>query len=100
MAGVHKRWFCKAVCVPNTRQEVGVMPVYEFSCQKCNKSFEKLCSIKENLNEITCVHCSGKEVVKKMSSFATTAKGPSFDFNSAAGSSCSSCSSGSCSTCK
>lgn len=76
------------------------MPIYEFQCRKCGKTFDKLCSLKDNLEDIVCVHCSAKNVVKKMSSFATSGQRTSFDFNgSEGGSSCSSCSSGSCSTC-
>ncbi|MDN5279179.1 MAG: hypothetical protein PWR01_3144 [Clostridiales bacterium] len=76
------------------------MPIYEFLCRDCGKTFDKLCSLKDNLEEVTCKHCSAKNVVKKMSSFSTSGNRTSFDFGDSSGSSsCSSCSSGSCTTC-
>lgn len=79
------------------------MPIYEFHCPSCGKNFDKLCSVKDNLTDIECVHCSHRNVIKKMSSFATSGQRTSLDFNENGGgstsSSCSSCSSGSCSSC-
>ena len=75
------------------------MPIYEFVCKNCGKSFDKLCSLSTDPKEVACVHCSEKKVVKKMSSFTTSnSDRPQFDFNQS-GSSCSSCSGGTCSTC-
>jgi putative FmdB family regulatory protein len=78
------------------------MPVYEFRCQKCKKTFEKLCSINFKIEEIKCEYCSSEQVTRKMSSFATGGQRIKFDFNEsneASSSSCSSCSSDSCTTC-
>ncbi len=47
------------------------MPIYEFECNECHKTFEKLCSMKEDLSQVPCEYCKAKNVKKKMSSFAT-----------------------------
>lgn len=72
------------------------MPIYEFHCNSCNRNFDKLCSIKDNLAEVTCKYCSEKNAQKKLSSFATTGTRKSLDLNE---SSCSSCSSSDCGSC-
>ncbi|MDD2998207.1 MAG: zinc ribbon domain-containing protein [Erysipelotrichia bacterium] len=75
------------------------MPIYEFECCDCHKSFDKLCSIRDDLTQVTCAHCESKNVKKKMSAFSTSGNRTSLDLAESGGSSCSSCSSGSCSTC-
>ena len=72
------------------------MPIYEFHCDDCGKNFDKLCSIKDNLDDVTCKYCSGNNVKKRVSSFATTGNRNNLQLGE---SSCSSCSSGTCSTC-
>lgn len=86
------------------------MPIYEFECNECHKSFEKLCSMKDDLSQVECLYCKVKNVKKKMSSFATGASRNSLNLgghddhcgheHSHSGScSCGSCSSHHCSTC-
>ena len=85
------------------------MPIYEFECNECHKSFEKLCSMKEDLSQISCEYCHVKNVKKKMSSFATGNQRTSFDLGGghshehshshSDGCSCGSCSSHDCSCC-
>ncbi|MDD3147059.1 MAG: zinc ribbon domain-containing protein, partial [Candidatus Riflebacteria bacterium] len=48
------------------------MPIYEFECCDCHKTFDKLCSIKEDLTQITCCNCNSKNIRKKMSAFSTS----------------------------
>lgn len=82
------------------------MPIYEFTCGKCNKDFEKICRSTSN-EEIKCPDCSSNDVSKKFSMFAVSSGGRSkgdFDTSSfSAGGShksgCGSCSTRSCSTC-
>lgn len=74
------------------------MPIYEFECCDCHKTFDKLCSIKEDLTRITCAHCNGNNIRKKVSAFSTSGNRTSHELGGS-GSSCSSCSSGSCSSC-
>ncbi len=55
------------------------MPIYEFECNECHKTFEKLCSMKEDLSQVPCEYCHVKNVKKKMSSFATGNQRTSLD---------------------
>lgn len=83
------------------------MPIYEFECNECHKSFEKLCSMKADLSQIECEFCHKKSVKKKMSSFATGAQRTSFNLGQdhshehshSGGCSCGSCSSHDCGSC-
>lgn len=85
------------------------MPIYEFECNECHKTFEKLCSMKEDLSQVPCEYCHAKNVKKKMSSFATGNQrtsldlggGSSHEHSHSGGCSCGSCSSHShdCSCC-
>lgn len=80
------------------------MPIYEFFCEDCQKSFEVLCSLKTDLSTITCEMCAGKRVAKKVSAFARIGGGKSLDLGGgghdhSSGGSCGSCSSHSCGTC-
>ncbi len=76
------------------------MPIYEFFCENCKKHFDKLCSIKENLEEIECKFCLAKKVKKRMSTFAQGGNRTEINIgDSGSSSSCGSCSSSSCSTC-
>lgn len=75
------------------------MPIYEFVCSDCNKSFDKLCSLKDDLSKVRCEYCESQNIRKKMSAFATTGNRDENSHESHGGSSCSSCSSGSCSSC-
>ncbi len=83
------------------------MPIYEFECNECHKTFEKLCSMKEDLSKIACEYCKKTNVRKKMSSFATGNQrnsldlggGHSHEHSHSDGCSCGSCSSHDCSCC-
>lgn len=66
------------------------MPIYEYTCTKCGKEFEKLVF---GAQKVYCVACGSEEVKKKFSVF-----GMSGVERSSSG--CSSCSAGSCSSCK
>jgi len=60
-----------------TKQEVRSMPIYEYVCQKCKKSFELIRRIKENGRKAaTCPKCASKKVERRWSrvSVATSHK--------------------------
>ncbi|MEW6670024.1 MAG: zinc ribbon domain-containing protein [Thermodesulfobacteriota bacterium] len=71
------------------------MPIYEFKCKKCRKSFE--CIVFGSDSAVCCPHCNGKKVERLLSacSFKSSGKYSS----SAASSGCATCGGGSCSTC-
>ncbi len=72
------------------------MPVYEYECGKCKKSFEVLVF---NLSEkVQCKFCGSKKIKKLLSSFGIS-MGSKAQVTQNNGSSCGGCSGGSCSTC-
>lgn len=66
------------------------MPIYEFVCKECTKSFEDLVLSASRIDEVVCPVCGSRQVKKKMSTFASkpASGGDSFSFNSSAASSC------------
>jgi putative FmdB family regulatory protein len=67
------------------------MPIFEYKCASCGLEFEKL--VFGNAS-VLCPNCTSEEVVKKFSLFGMSG------VEKQTSSGCSSCSSGSCSTCK
>ena len=56
------------------------MPIYEFECKQCHKSFEKLVKRMDEKAKEPCPACGSKQTVKKLSVFAATASsGPRSD---------------------
>ena len=70
------------------------MPIYEFTCEKCQHDFEEL--VLSRSETISCPECGGTKVERAMSVFSFSSAG---SYHSSAGSSCSGCSKGSCSGC-
>jgi putative FmdB family regulatory protein len=69
-----------------------LMPIYEFHCDHCGKSFELLCRMGEDESKIECPNCGSCGVKRLVSRFsAHGVKGGS--------KSCSPSCSGTCSTC-
>lgn len=66
------------------------MPIYEYTCMLCGKEFEKLVF---GAQKVCCVACGSEEVTKRFSVFGMSGV-------EQAASGCSSCSGGSCSSCK
>ena len=67
------------------------MPIYEFVCKECSKSFEDLVLSASRIDEVVCPTCGSGQVKKKMSTFASKPAadgGSSVSFNSSAASSC------------
>lgn len=65
------------------------MPMFEFVCNRCGQSFEKLVRSAASVGEVICPTCGGREVKKKISTFASKVSGASsHSFNLSPGSSC------------
>ncbi len=50
------------------------MPLYEYKCAKCDKSFEIL---KRNNEKVVCPNCGGKALEKQFSVFASSSSSES-----------------------
>lgn len=66
------------------------MPIYEFACNECGKSFEDLVMSLSRINEVVCPTCGSGQVKKKMSTFASKAAdgGSSYSFNGGSAAAC------------
>jgi len=67
------------------------MPIYEYRCNACGCEFEK---IVRGQQQVCCSACASADVTTKMSVFGMSG------VEKQTSSGCSSCTSGSCSTCK
>lgn len=47
------------------------MPLYEYRCQKCGKTFEMLRRMQDADRDVECPECSADEVERLLSTFAT-----------------------------
>lgn len=66
------------------------MPMFEFVCSQCERSFEELVRSTGDVGEIACPACGSREVKKKISTFASKISGgSSFSANTATSASCS-----------
>lgn len=74
------------------------MPIYEFKCASCGKRFERLCSIGDNGEKLSCPQCGATGPKRVMSGFAAKGTG-SEDFGGSGGSGCGGCSSSNCGSC-
>lgn len=43
------------------------MPIYEYACAPCGKSFEELVIRKSDEDEVRCPSCGGRDVARQMS---------------------------------
>ena len=53
------------------------MPLYEYRCQKCGKTFEMLRRMQDADRETECPECRSDEVERLLSTFATGGCAPS-----------------------
>ncbi len=53
------------------------MPLYEYQCQRCGTTFEKLVRSFSDSEGIRCPECAGTDVKKAFSTFATRTTGGS-----------------------
>lgn len=51
------------------------MPIYEYHCKRCDKTFEALVASSRAKPKIECEHCGGAEVEKLFSTFAPQSGG-------------------------
>jgi putative FmdB family regulatory protein len=72
------------------RKVICHMPIFEFRCEKCKKTFE---TIVFGSQEVSCPKCKSKKVKKLMSACSHSSEGK---FSSSQGSGCGSCSATSC----
>jgi putative FmdB family regulatory protein len=47
------------------------MPIYEYRCDQCGRTFEKLRKMQDADREVQCPHCDAGEVERLLSSFAS-----------------------------
>ena len=43
------------------------MPIYEYTCKACDRSFEELILRASDEDDVRCPKCKGKKVAKRMS---------------------------------
>lgn len=65
------------------------MPLYEYQCNSCGESFEKMVRFSDANQNPACPHCESKDTRKALSAFAVKG-GISLSNSSQAASSCSS----------
>jgi putative FmdB family regulatory protein len=70
------------------------MPIYEFQCSKCERTFEEL--VLNRSEKIACPNCGGRKVKRALSVFSYSSGGA---YRSSQGSGCESCAKGNCSGC-
>jgi len=71
------------------------MPIYEYSCKKCGRQFERLVAAGGD-KDVVCDKCGSADVQKMVSCFGI---GGGSSRLKASSSGCASCSTKSCSTC-
>ena len=66
------------------------MPIFEFVCTECDKSFEDLVFNLSKIDEVVCPTCGSGQVKKKMSTFASKPAGgvSSFSLGASSAPSC------------
>lgn len=73
------------------------MPIYEFRCQHCDHRFQKLCSLGEKGENITCPSCKATNPKRVMSGFTLNNPGA---LAGSRGGSCHGCTSSNCEGCR
>ena len=53
------------------------MPMYEYRCRACGKSFEMLRRMQDAERDLKCPECRSEEIERLLSTFATSACGMS-----------------------
>ncbi|MCC7156659.1 MAG: zinc ribbon domain-containing protein [Bryobacterales bacterium] len=51
------------------------MPMYEYRCEKCGKTFEKLRRMSDADKDLECPDCHSEKVERQVSGFAMTGCG-------------------------
>jgi len=47
------------------------MPIYEYRCEKCGRTFEELRRMSQSDEGLKCPYCESERVKRQMSAFAT-----------------------------
>jgi putative FmdB family regulatory protein len=47
------------------------MPLYEYRCETCGRTFEKFRRMSEADHDLKCPYCESEEVTRQLSTFAT-----------------------------
>jgi putative FmdB family regulatory protein len=47
------------------------MPLYEYRCETCGRTFEKLRRMSDSDSEVDCPNCASEQVRRQLSTFAT-----------------------------
>lgn len=66
----------------------GLVPIYEYTCEKCGHVFEVMQRMGADGSGLTCPVCAAAHPVKKFSIFASSGTGASSGGGSAASSGC------------
>ena len=45
------------------------MPVYDYVCHDCNKTFETVLTLEEHEHEVKCPHCESENVEQEATAF-------------------------------
>lgn len=45
------------------------MPVYDYVCKDCHKTFEEILTLTEHEQAVTCPHCGSKNVEQEATEF-------------------------------
>ena len=70
------------------------MPLYEYACDDCGQTFEKLVSVRDRDNEGVCPGCGSEHVQRLVSAFAIGRSNNSS--SSSSDLSCPTCTTGTC----
>lgn len=71
------------------------MPIYNFRCEECGRSFDLLVGAPNEERKIKCSHCGSKRVEKNLTTFGIKGGNSLSSDNSSGGSCCS----GTCPSC-
>ncbi|MEW5944775.1 MAG: zinc ribbon domain-containing protein [bacterium] len=81
------------------------MPYYDYVCGECGSAFEIQCGINDDRSGVRCAECGSGKVERNFGTIYLPKKGKAraggggFGSPPGGGSSCSTCTSGTCSTC-
>ena len=66
------------------------MPIHEYECKKCGKTFEVYQRITETSKDVKCPICGAADIQRKISAFSSYGTSSSSGYSGAGGGSCSS----------
>ncbi|MCS7285696.1 MAG: zinc ribbon domain-containing protein [Anaerolineae bacterium] len=75
------------------------MPIYEYRCSSCGKTFELLRPINKASEPAACPYCGSSETERAISLFAAVSRGEGGTTRSLGGSPCTGCTATTCTSC-